>query len=502
MLLETPAAPSQSTGNADADSLKGSIDSHLRAARACQKNWAITPLRHRLEIIRRFRHLLVERAETMAAALPPKSPAGAIEKLGAEVVPVADACRFLEKRARALLAPKRFGGWGRPMWLFGVTAEVRREPLGVVLIIGPGNYPLLLTGVQILQALVAGNAVLVKPAEGCSKGLQLMADWLEEAGLPKGLVATLSEAPLAGKLATEAEIDKVVLTGSARTGRVVLAQLASRLTPATMELSGCDPVIVLEGANLDIVSQAVEFGLRWNGSETCIAPRRIFATPDQARVIEEKLRISVAANVTPSRSPAAASAGRLVESAIEQGAHLVVGGVLPDKSGVLPTILANVKPEMAIARDETFAPVASIIPVANSAEALAAIRKSPYGLGASIFGPNAQAQQVANEVPAGSIVVNDLVVPTGDPRIPFGGRGASGFGVTRGEEGLLDMTTIKVVSTRHIAMYQHWEPLAKGDEGLFLAYLQGFHGASFWQRLTGKLRFFRILISKGSGKKK
>ncbi len=311
VLLESPP-PSAATNIPEADRLKALIDERLQAARTAQRDWAKTALRQRLDIIRRFRFRLVERAREMAAALPPKSPAGAVEKLAAEVVPLADACLFLEKRARALLAPKRFGGRGRPVWLFGVTAEVRREPLGVVLIIGPGNYPLLLTGVQIVQGLVAGNAVLVKPAEGCTRALQLMADWLAETGLPANLVTMLPEAPLAGRLATEAAIDKVVLTGSARTGRVVLAQLAQRLTPATMELSGCDPVFVLEGANLDLVARAVEFGLRWNGSETCIAPRRIFASPDQAKELENRLKGSVAGNQTPLRNPAAVAASRLV----------------------------------------------------------------------------------------------------------------------------------------------------------------------------------------------
>ncbi|HEV8060012.1 MAG TPA: aldehyde dehydrogenase family protein, partial [Gemmataceae bacterium] len=277
---------------------------------------------------------------------------------------------------------------------------------------------------------------------------------------------------------------------------------APRLTPSTMELSGCDPVFVLEGANLDLVAKAVEFGLRWNGSETCIAPRRVFASPEQAKDLEGRLQTALVGNVTPLRSPPAAAAARMVNAALEQGAKLLVGGALPDQSGILPTVLTNVRPDMAIARDESFAPVTSIIPVANSEEAMKAVRRSPYGLGASIFGPNAEAQKIANEVPAGSVVVNDILVPTADPRLPFGGRGASGFGVTRGEEGLLDMTTIKVVSTRHVAMYQHLDPLTKSDEELFLAYLHGFHGESFWVRMSGRLRFFRIMIGKGfSGKK-
>jgi acyl-CoA reductase-like NAD-dependent aldehyde dehydrogenase len=496
VILQSPPAPSQTANSQDADSLKALINEKLSEARTAQKAWVGTPIRERLAIVRRLRFKLVRCAMEMASALPPKSPAGAVEKLAAEVVPVADACRFLERRARALLAPKRFGNRGRPVWLVGVTAEVRREPLGVVLIIGPGNYPLLLTGVQILQGLVAGNAVLVKPAEGCTKGLQMFADWLVEAGLPAGLLPILPESPLAGRLATEAEVDKVVVTGSARTGRAILAQLAPRLTPSTMELSGCDPVFVLEGANLDIVAKAVEFGLRWNGSETCIAPRRIFATPEQAKGLEQRLKSSMAGNVTPLRSPPAVAAAGMVDAALEEGATLLTGGSLPDHDGILPTVLTNVRPEMAIARDESFAPVVSIIPLANTDLAMRAVRLSSYGLGASIFGPNKEAQRIANEVPAGSVVVNDLVVPTADPRIPFGGRGASGFGVTRGEEGLLDMTTVKVVSTRHNRIYQHMDPLTPADAIYFQAYLDGFHGETFGQQVAGMLRFFRMTIGK------
>ncbi len=123
MILQTPPAPAEVVNGQEADSLKNLIDEKLRAARISQKSWAATSIRERLTIVRRFRYRLVAGALEMAAAVPPKSPAGAVEKLAAEVVPVADACHFLERRARRLLAPKKFGGSGRPVWLFGVKAE-------------------------------------------------------------------------------------------------------------------------------------------------------------------------------------------------------------------------------------------------------------------------------------------------------------------------------------------------------------------------------------------
>ena len=189
-----------------------------------------------------------------------------LEGIAAEVLPLADACRFLERNAARLLAPQRLGRRGRPSWLFGLDAEVRREPLGVVLVIAPNNYPLLLPGVPALQALAAGNAVLVKPAPGCSRPVVALGEMLAEAGLPAALFQVLGEDVAEATAAIEGGVDHVVLTGSAATGRSVLAALAPRLTPATLELSGNDAVFVLPGADLDMVADALAFGLRFNAS--------------------------------------------------------------------------------------------------------------------------------------------------------------------------------------------------------------------------------------------
>jgi acyl-CoA reductase-like NAD-dependent aldehyde dehydrogenase len=164
----------------------------------------------------------------------------------------------------------------------------------VVQILAPGNYPLFLPGVQLLQALVAGNAVLLKPAPGCTAPLATLSTLLEDAGLPSQLVQLLGEDVAGARAAIVQGVERVVLTGSAETGRAVLADLAPQLTPATLELSGNDAVFVLPGADLDLVADALAFGLRLNGGATCIAPRRVFVPQAQSAELERRLRSRLA----------------------------------------------------------------------------------------------------------------------------------------------------------------------------------------------------------------
>ena len=206
-------------------------------ARIAQGVWAETPLRRRLGVITRLRHLIARNAAELSQSVGERPGRAEGETLALEVLPLADACRFLEREAEAVLAPKRLGSKGRPLWLSGASAEIRREPLGVILIVAPSNYPLFLPGVQIVQALVAGNAVLIKPAPGCIEPMRALLGLLEEAGLPAGLCELLGKSVENGREAIAAGVDKLVLTGSAETGRRVLTDLAPHLD------SGRDGVI-------------------------------------------------------------------------------------------------------------------------------------------------------------------------------------------------------------------------------------------------------------------
>ena len=391
--------------------------------------WA-APLGERLRAVRALRHGIAADGGRLARSTGrPVS-----EVLPAEIVPLADACRFLEREAPRLLSPRRLGPSGRPAWLFGVESEVRREPLGRVLVIAPCNYPVFLPGVQTVQALAAGNAVLWKPGRGGTAAAQAFAEIAAGAGVPEGVLTILSEEPEAAREAIAAGVDKVLLTGSAETGREVLSELAGRLIPATMELSGDDPLFVLPGADLDRVARAIRFGRTLNGGDTCIAPRRVLVLEDQLSALRERL-----------------------------------GPGIP------------------------------ILPVSSIGEALAEAGRSPYALGASVFGPEAEAVALAGRIRAGVVVVNDVIVPTADPRLPFGGRGESGFGVTRGAEGLLELTVPKVIAVRRARRLFHLEDPDPRDGDLFLSYLTLAHAGGIGARLRGAASLLRALARRGRG---
>ena len=461
----------------EGDVLPDGLMRTLATARAVQPRWADRPVAERLLPVAGLRRRVAGGAEALLDALSSRPGRTRAESLAAEVLPLADACRFLEREAASLLKPRRLGSRGRPGWLFGVSAEVRREPFGTVLVIAPSNYPLLLAGVQAVQALAAGNAVLVKPAPGCAAPMRILASWLTEAGLPDGLFAVLGESPAEAEAVIEAGVEKVVLTGSAETGRRVMARLAETLTPATMELSGNDAVFVLPGADARMVAGALAFGLRFNGSATCIAPRRVFVARDDAQALERALTERIATlPPTPVPLTVRARLARLVEDALTKGARVIGPTPATDEPQLAPFALADARPDMALLSEDVFAPVLALVAVTDMEEALGLAARCPYALGASIFGPEAEARALALRVDAGSVTINDLIAPTADARLPFGGRKRSGWGVTRGAEGLLEMTQVKTITVSPGRFRPHHEPFAESDETLLLAWLRLAHG--------------------------
>ena len=465
--------------------MTAAVTAALARARRAAPGWAAQPIVARLRVIAGTRRRLAGDAVSLAGLVASSRPGGArpvAEVLVAEMLPLLDAARFLEREAAALLAPRRPRGM-RPRWLRGVRAEIRREPCGVVLVLAPGNYPLFLPGVQILQALAAGNVVCAKPAPGCGAVLDALAGTLAAAGLPDGVLTVLADDVGTGIAASGAGFDRIVLTGSAETGQRVLAQAAPALTPCTMELSGCDAVFVLPGADLALVAEALAYGLRLNGGATCIAPRRVFVMAGQAAALETALRPLLAA-IPPAPVPPAVLrrlAALLVEAAAT-GAR-VLGEAA---ASCPPIVIADAGPGLRLLREDVFAPVLALVPVADAAAAVAAAAACPYALGAVIFGPEPAARALAPRVAAGAVVINDLIVPTADPRLPFGGRHRSGFGLTRGAEGLLEMTVVKVVAVRRGRFRPHLAPPRPDDAERFAALLTLLHGP--WRARLPALR--------------
>ncbi|MGI8890166.1 MAG: aldehyde dehydrogenase family protein [Chthoniobacterales bacterium] len=393
------------------------MKARLASARSAQRRWARVPLRQRLALVRRWRIQIAENASLLAelTAQPHQRPV--TEKLVSEVIPLLDACRFLEREGRWILRARRMGRRGRPLWLSGSSFTVERKPFGVILIVGPRNYPLFLPGVQMLQALVAGNAILLKPAEGCTAPLRWLVDQLIDLGLEEEhLIQLLPEAPAAAQEAVREGLDKVIFTGSSENGRHLLGLMAEQNTPGVFELSGADVVIVRQDADLDRAAGAVAFGRTLNDGQTCMAPALVLAQREVIAGLRKRL------------------------------GELSVAGLDIQSFG-------------------------------DDQDVVNLMRTREYGLGAAIFSADAMmADQLAHQLPTGFVTINDVIVPTADPRFPFGGVRASGFGTTRGAEGLLEMTYPHVVAVRRSRWLPHLQQAQPGDEDIFLAYARLVHG--------------------------
>ena len=461
----------------------------MSPARRAQAEWSALSLRKRLRVLRRLRHAIATHGPEFSRSIPVPGRTAA-DSLAAEVLPLADAIRFLERYGETILRPRRWGWWSRPTWLAGTNLGVVREPWGVVLIIAPSNYPLLLPGVQAIQALAAGNAVAIKPARGCSDPMRLLRDHAIQDGLDPALFVLLDEDAHQVNVALEASVDKVVFTGSMRTGLKIAEAAARHLVPTTMELSGSDAVFVRTDANLTMVAQALAFGLRFNSSRTCVAPRRAFVPVQLKTPLERILAEQVSGMRIDAPFP---GLQQLLEEAISEGAQCLVGEPYSTQG---PWIMTDATPTMRLLHEDVFAPVLSIIPVHDDDEALRLNQLCPYALGATIFGNDRAARNMAAHVDAGVVVINDMILPHADPRLPFGGRKHSGFGTTRGPEGLLEMTRVKAVSRRGGRFRPHFDPPHPADQRLFENYLLAAHAPSLPARVRAAFGVVRALVAR------
>lgn len=463
-----------------------SLRSMLDRMRTAQVAWQQSHYTQRLKCIARIAGLLAEDGPGIAHSVQrPAATDGEI--LASEVLPLAEACRYVARRGADILRTRtlrqRDGAW----WMGSIRVIELRDPLGIVLIIGPSNYPLYLPGVQLIQALATGNAVLVKPAPGCEEAVQSLAELCIQAGVPANLINVLDSDPSTAQQVIAAGVDKVLFTGSLNTGRQVFALCAQHMTPAAMELSGNDAVLVADDADLARVAQCVAYGLSLNGGQTCIAPRRLFATAKTLERLIPLLSERLSASAPRSISERGLQvARRLVEEATSAGARIVIGNPqnFADATSVRPLVLSHVTSTMPIAAEDIFAPLLSLISVDNMHDAVRQAAHCPYALGAAVFGQS-DVVFLAKRLSTGCVTVNDILVPTADPRVSFGGRKASGFGLTRGLEGLRELTQLKVVCERQ----GRWLPHLTTTESQLGSMLNGIlklrHGRTWSQRWSG-----------------
>lgn len=450
--------------------------------RIAQSEWTRVPVvSERLRAVREFRHRLVERTDELTAAVRADIGRDPDELIATDIVPTASAAKFLERRAERLLAPRTVGG--RPLWLWGCRDVVHRRPRGVVGLIGTWNYPIFLNAIPMLHALAAGNGVLWKPSERTPRTAEVLVDLFLKSGFPSDLVRMLPPTREAGPRLAEADIDYLHFTGSETVGRKLAARLGERLIPSTLELSGCDAMFVLKDADVAMAAKLARFGSTLNSGQTCTAVRRAFVHRDVYASFVEHLE-PLANESKPIRLVTPIEADRraeIVDEAIARGceARTATG------DGTRPIVLLNPKGIRGLraSRDSLFAPLLTVTPFDSLGDALALAAESPFRLTASVFSSDiAAANELAARLPVVAVTINDVIVPTAHPGTPFGGRGASGWGVSQGDEGLLEMTVPQVVTVRR-GFTPHAEP--NGPADIPRGYLRMAHGRGLRERWRG-----------------
>jgi acyl-CoA reductase-like NAD-dependent aldehyde dehydrogenase len=404
--------------------------------------WHDRSVEERLGVLRRFR-IHVARDISRLGGLVASPTLDEVDALSAEVLPFLEACRFLERHAADLLSDRKVGG-SAGGW-FGSSEAIweEREAFGVVGIIAPSNYRFFIGAVQVVQALVAGNGVVWKPGIGGGGAASfLRALWDQSGGTP-GTLRVLDEGVEAGVELVEGAPDLVVFTGSSEAGLKVAQRCGALGVPTIIEASGCDAMFVLEDADLALAAKALVFGLRLNAGRTCIAPRRVIVVEAVAEAFERVVADEVAAVRGLVWQEGASDRIRGWVEEARAGGAVLLGGA---EFGAGVCVYSRCDPEMRIVREDVHAPVAGILRVSSQEEGLRVAHGTPYGLGASVFSKDAgRARSFAKQVRAGTVTINDVVVPTADARVGFGGWGRSGWGVTRGRDGFLSMTRTRFV---------------------------------------------------------
>ena len=332
--------------------------------------------------------------------------------------------------------------------LFGGRIEVRRQPIGVVAAIVPWNYPQTLAAMKIAPALAAGCAVVLKPSPETALDSFLLAEAVEEAGLPGGTVNIVPAGREVGQhLVAHPGVDKVAFTGSTAVGRAVAETCGRLLRPVTLELGGKSAALVLDDADLDEAAPDLVPACLANNGQTCflgtrlLAPRSRYAeVVDAVTDLVRSLRVGDALDPDTEIGPLATAAQReRVESYIARGrdeGRLTTGGGRPRDRGwfVEPTVFADVDNGATIAREEIFGPVLAVVPYDDVDDAVRIANDSEYGLGGTVWTADPQrGAEVARRVRTGTIGVNHYAP---DPVAPFGGVGSSGIGRELGPEAL------------------------------------------------------------------
>ncbi len=449
----------------------------IARARKAQKAWGGKPPQERARIVAKAIDVLLRRQEDVIATIRAESGKTRVEALAIEMIPAFDFINYWCGRAPKDLADEKrpLHGYLKPL----KKLVIAYKPLGVVGVITPWNGPFILALNPTVQALLAGNAVLVKPSEVTPHSGAWAVQILHEAGVPEDVVQVIHGDGETGAALVNGGVDKISFTGSVPTGKKIAQACASQLVPCTLELGGKDAMIVCADANLERAASAAVFLSMFNSGQVCMGTERIYVVEEVydefvAKVKEKTERVRWGAGD-------AVDMGSIfwdkqlqiiekhVKDAVKKGAKVLVGGEADTTNGVFfqPTLLTDVTHDMQVMQDETFGPICAVMKVKNESEAIARANDCKYGLSASVFTSDEEkAIRIAKQLEAGTVVHNDGEVVYGIPEAPFGGVKESGLGTVNGLDALRRWSHAQpiVLDRWNLDKEQVWYPF--GEETL------------------------------------
>lgn len=426
-------------------------------ARGAFEAWKATSLEHRLAAVERFRKLLYETREELSKLISSEVGKPKVESLVAEIFGVLETCVWLQQNARRVLHPQKVQL--NQIFFTGKQCYNVFEPLGVVAVISPWNYPFSIPVATILAALVAGNAVVFKPSPKTALIAQAAVDLIRRAGFPDDIVGLVQGDKEQAEGLIASDVKRVMFTGSVGGGRAIMGLAAKKLLPVTLELGGKHAAIVLKDSNVEEVAPCLVWAAFTNAGQACASIERIYVEKPIAEALTKRigeltaqLRLGDPLKDDTDIGPLIDESQihrvqKQVDDAVAAGAVVVSGGRSRlDLGGNFfePTVLTNVTNSMDVIKEEIFGPVVPIVAVADADDAVAHANASPLGLGSSIWTNNLQyAEQLARRIEAGMVWVNDSLYTHICPDAPWGGMKDSGFGRMHSAVELLDLVYIK-----------------------------------------------------------
>jgi len=457
---------------------EAAVATAVAEARDAQGAFGARSLEDRAEALLRFRDALVDRADELALLIAREVGKPRVEALTHEVFVTAEVATFLAKHSPKALAPREVA----LRLLRHRRSYVHHAPRGVVAVLAPWNYPLLIAGGDVLAALAAGNGVVLKPSHHAPLVAESLVSLLRDAGLGEALRVVHGGAEVGAALVNAAP-DFVTFTGSEPHGREVAASCAAGLIESTLQLGGNAAAVVCEDADLDRTAQALVWGGLLYSGQAGIGVERIFAHASVYDALVERVaqRVARLRVGDPERSdvdlgPVLTEASRerierVVRDAVARGATLRFGGGRPVVSGrdgafLEPAVLTECTDEMAVFAEEVFGPVLPFARFEDEDEVVRRANAPGFGLAAYVFTRDRErARSIAESLRAGAVMINDVATTYAAPEVAFGGAGRSGWGRVHGVEGLRAMCEQRHVNHDRVAVSREpfWYPY--GERG-------------------------------------